>query len=176
MKRQMLPVNVGVRWWRGGEAHSEVLTGVGSRVALCYNVLTEAKLGSIARSGGPQNLGGGIETMITALPRATLEDATVRAIRSLLHRELTGKITPRSAQMVMERLVPKLEPVVLPTVRLEDIPTPTTVQHYRQAMRRIFRAAMDGQCALEKARKAMILTKTLFRVELDTAGFAPTRT
>ena len=92
----------------------------------------------MARSGGPQNLGGGIETMIPILPRATLEDGTVRAIRSLLHREMTGKITPRSAQMAMERLVPKLEPVkVLPTVRVEDIPTPTSVQQYRQAMRRI---------------------------------------
>jgi hypothetical protein len=125
----------------------------------------------MARSGGPQNLGGGIEAMIPALPRATLEDGTVRAIRSLLHREMTGKITPRSAQMAMERLVPKLEPVkVLPTVRLEDIPTPTTVQQYRQAMRRIFRAAMDGECALDEARKAMILTKTLWRAELETAG------
>jgi hypothetical protein len=131
----------------------------------------------MARSGGPQNLGGGIETMIPTLPRATLEDGTVRAIRSLLYREMTGKISARSAQMAMERLVPKLEPVkVLPTVRLEDISTPTTVQQYRQAMRRIFRAAMDGECALDEARKAMILTKTLWRAELETAGMDDTRT
>ena len=130
----------------------------------------------MARSGGPQNLGGGIETMIPTLPRATLEDGTVRAIRSLLHREMTGKISPRSAQLAMERLVPKLEPVkVLPTVRLEDIPTPISVQQYRQAMRRIFRAAMDGECALDEARKAMILTRTLWRAELETAGLDDAR-
>ena len=125
----------------------------------------------MARSGGPQNLGNGIDTLIPILPRANLEDGTVRAIRSLLHREMTGKITPRSAQMAMERLGPKLEPVkVLPTVRLEDIPTPITVQQYRQAIRRIFRAAMDGECALDEARKAMILTKTLWRTELETSA------
>ena len=130
----------------------------------------------MARSGGPQNLGNGIDTLIPILPRANLEDGTVRAIRSLLHREMTGKITPRSAQMAMERLVPKLEPVkVLPTVRLEDIPTPITVQQYRQAMRRIFRAAMDGECALDEARKAMILTKTLWRAELETVGLDDAR-
>jgi hypothetical protein len=43
-------------------------------------------------------------------------------------------------------------------------------------MRRIFRAAMDGECALDEARKAMILTKTLWRAELETAGMDDTRT
>jgi hypothetical protein len=131
----------------------------------------------MARSGGPQNLGDGIEAMIPILPRANIKDGSQRAIRSLLHREMTGKITPRSAQMAMERLVPKLEPVkVLPTVRLDGVPTPTDAAAYRTAMRRIYRAAVDGECALDEARKAMILTKTLWRTELETAGMDNTRT
>lgn len=63
----------------------------------------------MAQSGGPQDLGDGIEAMIPTLPRATLEDGTGRAIRSLLHCEMTGKITPRSAQMATERVLPKVE-------------------------------------------------------------------
>jgi hypothetical protein len=125
----------------------------------------------MARSGGPQNLGDGIETMIPILPRANLEDGSARAIRSLLHREMTGKISARSAQMAMARLVPKLEPAkVLPTVRLGGVPTPTSPHRYREAMRSIYRAAMDGECALDEARKAMILTKTLYRAECEVAA------
>ena len=125
----------------------------------------------MARSGGPQNLSGGIEAMIPTLPRATLEDGTVRAIRSLLHREMTGKITARSAQMAMERLVPKLEPArIVPPINLDNIPTPTTPDAYRAAMRRIYRAAVDGRCGLDEARKAMILTKTLWRAELEASA------
>ena len=125
----------------------------------------------MARSGGPQNLGDGIETLIPILPRANLEDGTVRAIRSLLHREMTGKISARSAQMAMERIVPKLEPArIVPPINLDNIPTPTSPDNYRTAMRRIYRAAVDGQCGLDQARKAMILTKTLWRAELEAAA------
>ena len=125
----------------------------------------------MARSGGPQDLGDGVEAMIPLLPRANLEDGSARAIRSLLHREMTGKITPRSAQMAMERIVPKLEPArIVSPIDLDDIPTPTCPEQYRTAMRGIYRAAVDGKCGLDDARKAMILTKTLWRAELETAA------
>jgi len=101
----------------------------------------------MARSGGHHELGDGVETLLPILPRANLEDGTARAIRSLLHREMTAKISARSAQMAMERLVPKLEPAkVLPTVRLDRLPTPTSLHRYREAMRSIYRTAMDGEC------------------------------
>lgn len=37
-------------------------------------------------------------------------------------------------------------------------------------MRRIYLAAMDGECALEEARKANIPTSMLWRAELETMG------
>ena len=84
---------------------------------------------------------------------------------------MTGKISARSAQLAMERIVPKLEPArIVPPIDLDDIPTPTCPEHYRAAMRGIYRAAVDGKCALDDARKAMILTKTLWRAELETAA------
>jgi hypothetical protein len=104
----------------------------------------------MARSGGPQNFGDCIVTMIPVLPRANLEDGTARANWSLLHREMTGKISARSAQMTMGRLVAKLDLAkVLPTVRLKGVPTPTTPERYRQAMHRIYRVAMDAECAID---------------------------
>jgi hypothetical protein len=125
----------------------------------------------MARSGGPQNLGDGIETLIPGLPRATLEDRTIRAIRSLLYREMTGKITPRSAQMAMERIVPKLEPVkVLPTVRLDDAPDPLTPASYDAAMGATCRAMCEGRISPAEARAAMIVIKTRWRARLETDG------
>jgi hypothetical protein len=125
----------------------------------------------MARSGGPQDLGQGVEAMIPVLPRANLEDGSARALRSLLHREMTGKISARSAQLAMERLVPKLEPArIVPPINLDTIPTPTNPALYRTAVRGIFRAAMDGKCSLDDARKAMILTKTLYGVECEVAA------
>jgi len=98
--------------------------------------------------------------MMQVLSRANLEDGSARAIRSLLHREMTGKISARSAQMAMERIVPKLEPAsIVPPINLDDIPTPTNPAAYRNALRRIYRAAVGGKCTLDDARKAMILTK-----------------
>ena len=125
----------------------------------------------MARSGGPQNLGEGIETMIPILPRANLVDGTVRAIRSLLHREMTGKISARTAQMAMERLVPKLESAkVLPTIRLDDAPDPLTPALYDQAMGATCRAMCEGRISPAEARVAMIVIKTRWRARLETDG------
>ena len=61
--------------------------------------------------------------MMQVLSRANLEDGSARAIRSLLHREMTGKISARSAQMAMERIVPKLEPAsIVPPINLDEYP------------------------------------------------------
>ena len=126
----------------------------------------------MARSGGPQNLGDGIETLIPTLPRANLEDGTARAIRSLLHREMTGKISARSAQMAMERIVPKLEPAkVLPTIRLDDAPDPLTPASYDKAMGAACRAMCEGRISPAEARAAMIVIKTRWRARLETDGF-----
>lgn len=125
----------------------------------------------MARSGGPQDLGDGIEAMIPLLPRANLEDGTARALRSLLHREMTGKITPRSAQMAMERIVPKLEPArVQPTIRLDDAPDPLTPAAYDEAMAVACRAMCEGRISPAEARTAMIVIKTRWRARLETDG------
>ena len=123
----------------------------------------------MARSGGPQNLTDGIETMLSVLPRANLEDGTARAIRSLLHREMTGKISARSAQMAMARLVPPLESArIVQSLNLDEIERPTTPKKFLAAMRAIWTSAVkDGRCGLYEARKAMILTKTLYRAERE---------
>jgi hypothetical protein len=125
----------------------------------------------MARSGGPQDLGDGIETMIPLLPRANLEDGTARAIRSLLYREMTGKISARSAQMALERIVPKLEPArVQPTIRLDDAPDPLTPASYDEAMGAACRAMCVGRISPAEARAAMIVIKTRWRARLETDG------
>ena len=125
----------------------------------------------MARSGGPQDLGDGIEAMIPLLPRANLEDGTARALRSLLHREMTGKITPRSAQMAMERIVPKLEPArVQSTIRLDDAPDPLTPAAYDEAMGAACRAMCQGRISPAEARAAMVVIKTRWRARLETDG------
>jgi hypothetical protein len=125
----------------------------------------------MARSGGPQDLGNGIEAMIPMLPRANVEDGTARALRSILHREMTGKITPRSAQMAMERLVPKLEPArIQPTIRLDDASDPLTPASYDDAMGAACRAMCEGRISPAEARAAMIVIKTRWRARLETDG------
>ena len=125
----------------------------------------------MARSGGPQNLGDGIETLMPILPRANLEDGTARAIRSLLHREMTGKISPRSAQMAMERIVPKLEPArIQPTIRLDNAPDPLTPASYDDAMGAACRAMCQGRISPAEARAAMVVIKTRWRARLETDG------
>jgi hypothetical protein len=125
----------------------------------------------MARSGGPQDLGDGIETMIPLLPRANLEDGTARAIRSLLYREMTGKISARSAQMALERIVPKLEPArVQPTIRLDDAPDPLTPASYDEAMGAACRAMCVGRISPAEAQAAMIVIKTRWRARLETDG------
>ena len=125
----------------------------------------------MARSGGPQDLGDGIEAMIPLLPRANLEDGTARAIRSLLHREMNGKISARSAQMAMERIVPKLEPArVQPTIRLDDAPDPLTPAAYDEAMGAACRAMCGGRISPAEARAAMVVIKTRWRARLETDG------
>ena len=125
----------------------------------------------MARSGGPQDLGDGIEAMIPLLPRANLEDGTARAIRSLLHREMNGKISARSAQMAMERIVPKLEPArVQPTIRLDDAPDPLTPAAYDEAMGAACRAMCQGRISPVEARAAMVVIKTRWRARLETDG------
>ena len=125
----------------------------------------------MARSGGPQNLGDGIETLMPILPRANLEDGSARAIRSLLHREMTGKISARSAQMAMGRIVPKLEPArIQPTIRLDDAPDPLTPASYDNAMGAACRAMCEGRISPAEARAAMIVIKTRWRARLETDG------
>jgi hypothetical protein len=125
----------------------------------------------MARSGGPQDLGDGIEAMIPLLPRANLEDGTARAIRSLLHREMNGKISARLAQMAMERIVPKLEPArVQPTIRLDDAPDPLTPAAYDEAMGAACRAMCEGRISPAEARAAMVVIKTRWRARLETDG------
>jgi hypothetical protein len=121
---------------------------------------------------GPQTdtMGIAMDEMAPHIPWDVANRA-MTMMRSLLQREASKSITPRSAQMAMARLIPPLEPArIIPPVNLDNIPTPTSAANYRKAMRAIYRAAVDGKCGLDEARKAMILTKTLWRAELETAG------
>jgi hypothetical protein len=121
-----------------------------------------------AIAGSKRELTEGTDGLAPVWP-GDLQQHTLAVVRSIITREGRGTLSPRSAQMILKRLMPPLEPArIVPPINLDDIPT--TVAHYRKAMRQIFRAAMDGKCSLDEARKAMILTKTLWRAELETAG------
>lgn len=105
-----------------------------------------------------------------------VSETAAHMLKSLLVREEKGRISARSAQMTMARLLPPMNPVdVVPPICLDNIPTPTSPREYRLAMRRIYRAAIDGKCNLDSARKAMILTKTLWRAELEVASIEASR-
>lgn len=100
-----------------------------------------------------------------------IQHQSLALMRSIVNREAKGSLSPKSAQLLLQRLLPPLEPArVVQPINLDNIPTPTSPDNYRKAMRHIYRAAVDGQCGLDEARKAMILTKTLWRAELETAA------
>ena len=123
-----------------------------------------------AIAGSTRELTLGTDGLAPVWP-ANLQEHTLAVIRSVITREGRGTLSPRSAQMILKRLMPPLEPArIVPPVNFDDIPTPTCPKQYRAAMRRIYRAAVDGKCALDDARKAMILTKKLWRAELETAA------
>ena len=118
----------------------------------------------------PHELSTSTEALAPYWP-TDIQHQAMSLMRSIVNREAKGTLSPKSAQLLLQRLLPPLEParVVMP-INLDDIPTPTSATAYRKAMRRIYRAAVDGKCGLDEARKAMILTKTLWRAELETAG------
>ena len=118
----------------------------------------------------PRELTTATEAVAAIMPTALQED-TMALLRSIMSREARGSLSPRSAQLLMQRLLPPLESArIVQPINLDDIPTPSNPKEYRSAMRRIFRAAVDGQCSLDDARKAMILTKTLYRAECEVAA------
>jgi hypothetical protein len=124
-----------------------------------------------AIAGSTRELTQGTDGLAPVWP-ADLQQHTLAVIRSVITREGRGTLSPRSAQMILKRLMPPLEPArIVPPINLDSIPTPISPATYRAAMRGIFRAAVDGQCALDDARKAMILVKTAWRAEIETAGF-----
>jgi hypothetical protein len=97
-------------------------------------------------------------------------EPALKMFRSILDREQSKAISPKSAQMALARLFPPLNPVnVVPPIKLDDIPEPTTPKAYDAAMGVIWRAAVDGKIGLDEAGKAMILTKTRYRARLETA-------
>ncbi len=97
--------------------------------------------------------------------------AAIHLVRSIIHREGVGKLSPKSAQVLAARLLPPLEPArVVQTMQL-DLENPTTPAAYDRAMGAIWQAAVvDGKIGLDEARKAMILTKTRFRARMETAS------
>lgn len=118
----------------------------------------------------PRELTTATEAVAAIVPTA-LQGETMALLRSIMSREGRGSLSPRSAQLLMQRLLPPLEPArIVPPINLDNIPTPTNPAMYRAAIRGIFRAAMDGKCSLDDARKAMILTKTLYRAECEVAA------
>ncbi len=109
----------------------------------------------------------GTEGSLALLPGAL--PAAIQLVRSIIHREGVGKLSPRSAQILAARLLPPLEPArIVQTIQLE-VGEPTTPAAYDAAMGAIWRAAMDGKVSLDDARRAMVLTKTRFRARLETA-------
>jgi hypothetical protein len=118
----------------------------------------------------PRELTTATEAVAAIVPTA-LQEETMALLRSIISREARGSLSPRSAQLLMQRLLPPLEPArIVQPVNLDDIPTPSSPKQYRAALRKIFRAAVDGQCSLDDARKAMILTKTVYRAECEVAA------
>ncbi len=110
----------------------------------------------------------GTEGSLALLPGAL--PAAIQLVRSIIHREGVGKLSPRSAQILAARLLPPLEPArVVQTISLE-LDNPTTPAAYDAAMGAIWQAAVvDGKIGLDEARRAMVLTKTRFRARLETA-------
>jgi hypothetical protein len=115
-----------------------------------------------AIAGSTRELTQGTDGLAPVWP-ADLQQHSLAVIRSVITREGRGTLSPRSAQMILKRLMPPLEPArIVPPINLDDIPTPTNPQAYR--------AAIDGKCSLDDARKSMILAKTLWRAEIETAA------
>ena len=118
----------------------------------------------------PHELSTSTEALAPFWP-TDIQHQSLALMRSIVNREAKGTLSAKSAQLLLQRLLPPLEPAkVVQPINLNDIPTPTSAANYRKAMRAIYRAAVDGKCGLDEARKAMILTKTLWRAELETAG------
>ena len=118
----------------------------------------------------PRELTTATDAVAAIVPTA-LQEETMALLRSVISREARGSLSPRSAQLLMQRLLPPLEPArIVQPVNLGDIPTPSNPNEYRSAMRKIYRAGVDGKCSLDDARKAMVLTKTLYRAECEVAA------
>jgi hypothetical protein len=94
---------------------------------------------------------------------------TARAIISATRRKA---IPVQLARDVLARILPPLGTAsIVPTITLHEAEAPMTAAAYRRTMRTIWQAGVkEGRIGLDEARKAMILTKTLWRAELETAG------
>jgi hypothetical protein len=74
----------------------------------------------------PRELTTATESLAAIVPTA-LQEQTVALLRSIMSREARGSLSPRSAQLLMQRLLPPLEPArIVQPVNLDDIPTPMT--------------------------------------------------
>jgi hypothetical protein len=109
---------------------------------------------------------------ITAALQHSAHPETAEIARAIVSATRRKAIPPALARDVLARILPPLGTAsIVPTITLHDAEEPLTPAAYRKTLRTIWRAAVkEGRIGLDEARKAMILTKTLWRAELETAG------
>jgi hypothetical protein len=113
-----------------------------------------------------------LNSAITAALQHSAHPETAEIARAIVSATRRRAIPPALARDVLARILPPLGTAsIVPTITLHDAEAPRTVEAYRKTMRLIWEAGVrDGRIGLDEARKAMVLTKTLWRAELETAG------
>ena len=132
----------------------------------------------MSRTGRPAASEDTLNRAITASLAHSAHPDVAETARAIISATRRKAIPVQLARDVLARLLPPLGSAqVVPTITLHEAEEPRTVEAYRKTMRAIWRAGVkDGRIGLDEARKAMILTKTLWRAELETAGMGEDKT
>ncbi len=108
---------------------------------------------------------------ITAALQHSAHPETAEIARAIVSATRRKAIPPALAREVLARILPPLGTAsIVPTITLHEAEEPLSPAAYKRTMRTIWRAAVrDGRIGLDEARKAMILTKTMWRAEIEMA-------
>lgn len=124
-----------------------------------------------SRTGRPGRSEDTLNQAITAALQHSAHPQTAEIARAIVSATRRKAIPPALARDVLARILPPLgTAAIVPTIRLDDADEPRDAASYRKTLRTIWRAGVkEGRIGLDEARKAMILTKTLWRAELEVA-------
>ena len=124
-----------------------------------------------SRTGRPRGEDTLNNAVMASLAHAA-DEVTAEIARSVVSAVRRKAIPASLGRDVLARVLPPLGTVtVVQKIALHDAEEPMTPDSYRRTMRTIWRAGIkEGRIGLDEARKAMILTKTLWRAELETAA------